>query len=402
MKRFNLTLLLVLSLFLSHLLTGCSPAIRAESEPVLAPAPAPQKAETLVITAVGDIMMHDTEIKAGYRNTEGSYDYSSFFQYVSPLLKASDLVIGNLETPLAGKSARYTGYPLFNAPEILAKNLKEAGFNIVSTANNHCLDRGEKGLLSTLRHLDEAGLQHAGTYANPEEKDKLLTLDIKGVKIAFLSYTFGSNGISLPATSPAAVNYLEPEQIEKDIAKAQVSGAKLIILALHFGQEYQPYPNAQQKQLVQAFFKAGAHVIIGHHPHVLQPPSIDSGLVFYSLGNFVSDQNGMERKSSVILNLHFTVRPETGEPQLQKASYIPIWTHRYLREGRTTFRVLPVEPALTSIQMGQNDYFSRSDIATLEKSWNYVTGHLRTGDPRIRLQELPIPLNGLQQIQTWE
>jgi hypothetical protein len=228
------------------------------------------------------------------------------------------------------------------------------------------------------------------------------------VKIAVLAYTSSTNGIFLSQGAAASVNYLEPKEIEAKIKKARESGAQLIILALHFGQEYQPYPDDQQRQLAHSFLETGADIILGHHPHVLQPAEIyvpenpeglEKKFVIYSLGNFVSDQKGLERKTSIILNLHFDYDPETRCLSPKEACYIPIWTHKTRRNGRLSFQVLPVEPALTSIRRGSATGFAPEDLADLEKAWTHATGHMQSSEPEIRLQQLPIPLEGLSSLE---
>ncbi len=405
MGKSLLTILLLTSFFV----TGCAMTSLADQnipEKEISPSPPD---DTLVITAVGDIMMHNTQIVAGYRQEKGDYDFGKFFTEITPLLKASDLVLGNLETTLSGKKAGYSGYPHFNAPEQLAHNLKEAGFHILTTANNHCLDKNFHGLVSTLNFLDQAGLLHTGTARSQEERDKILFVEKKGIKIAFLAYTYGTNGIKPPKDKPYAVNILDEGIIIDDIARAKIQGAQLIIVSLHFGQEYQPQPNSMQKNLAYRLFKAGADIILGHHPHVLQPMEIvtlkENGkeqhkFVIYSLGNFISDQSGLERQSSIILNVHIGIDRTTSEPYLKEVSYIPILTRRYFMHGKTGFQVLAIEPALTTIRTGSAHSFVPADIEKLEKAWNHVTHHLKSADPRIKLQPMAIPQNHLHLIKS--
>ncbi|MCR4441087.1 MAG: CapA family protein [Peptococcaceae bacterium] len=401
--------------FLALCLAGCGTDASATAVPSPVPAETvlavPPPDELIVITATGDIMMHNTQIKAGYRPADGSYDFSSFFEYVSPLLRASDLVIGNLETPLAGKKAGYSGFPRFNSPEALAENLKRTGFHVVTTANNHCLDKGDSGLASTLDFLDREGLLHTGTARSQEEHNKILVVERKGIKIAVLAYTFGTNGILPDKSRPFSVNYLEAEKVILDIGRAKSEGAQLVITCLHYGVEYQTHPNAEQINLAAAFLEAGADVVLGHHPHVLQPPAVVRSMqtgeeknkfAAYSLGNFISDQRGLERESSIILNLYFGIDPLTRKPYFKKAAYIPIKTRRFRQNGSLCFQVLPIEAALTSIKTKRASGFTRRDEIELEGAWAYVTNHLNTQDPLLSLQPLPIPLQGLQIISKWQ
>ncbi len=404
--RINKTILILgITIICLSLFVGCHPQSLSTIEPITQveepEAPPPPEPQNFTITLVGDIMIHNTQITSAYRSEIDSYDFSECFKPVKPILKASDLVIGNLETTLAGSKAVYSGYPRFNAPEQLAQNLKDAGFHVITTANNHSLDKGVTGVTETIRHLDEAGLLHTGTFATKEDQQKPLLTEVKGCKIVILAYTYGLNGLVLPKDTTVAINMLDAEQIKNDIKTAQEQEAQLILVALHFGEEYRPTATRAQIQLAQDILEAGAHVIIGHHPHVLEPIVItDEGssntkLTTYSLGNFISAQKGLERKSSIILNLHFTLEPEAIEPTLNKASYIPIWTHQYRHNGRLAFRVVPIEPALMSIAANRNDYFTANDSLELDKAWHHVQNALQITDPRISLQELQIPLDEL-------
>lgn len=396
--------LILMLLFISN--SACQSIDTVKGEPMpQSPEiiPAQKEDETLVISAVGDIMVHDTQIKAAYRPSSGDYDFSPFFTHITPLLFASDLTIGNLETTFAGKAAGYSGYPRFNCPEELAFDLKKVGFEVLLTANNHCLDKGQLGLINTLDTLDAAGILHTGTFHSQEERDNILIVEKKGIKIAVLSYTYGTNGLKPAKDKPFSVNYLSTEQICTDIKKAKSEkSAQLIIVCLHFGAEYKPHPSAEQHQLVQLLFDEGADAVLGYHPHVLQPayiftPEDDQGSIkfaIYSLGNFISDQKGLERVSSIILSLHYGINSDTGEPYFKKASYIPIRTRRYRQDGRAKFEVLPIEAALISSKKGDISLNSLEEKEFWD-SFSYICNHLKTEDPMFQLQPLAIPLNDL-------
>lgn len=402
-------LLLIVVIIAVSLFSGCTADSLATIEPLpIVEEQEPPQPESITITLVGDIMVHNTQLTAAYRPETDSYDFSEFFKPVQPIFQASDLVIGNLETTLAGAETGYTGYPRFNTPESMAGDLKKAGFDVVTTANNHSMDRGTKGITATLQHLDEAGLLHTGTFATKEDQLIPLITEVKGCKIAILSYTYGLNGHILPKDTSVAVNMLDPEQIKRDIQTAKEHNAQLIMVALHFGNEYRPTATTAQQQLAKAVIEAGADVIIGHHPHVLEPivitdeSSAETKLISYSLGNFVSAQVGVERKSSIILNLHYIFEPESKEICLDKASYIPIWTHQYKSKGRLAFRVVPIEAARVSTTTSQNDYFTPADIKELDKAWQHVQNSMENLDPRLKLYELQVPLQDMELFKGFE
>lgn len=382
------------------------PAAQEHASPTVPAAPQVRE-NMLVITAVGDIMMHDMQINAGYRS-RNKYDFFAFFARVKPLLDASDLVVGNLETPMAGKDAGYSGYPYFNAPEALAANLKDAGFDMLTTANNHALDQGRQGLKSTLNFLDQAGLLHTGTARSPEEQQKIMITETKGVKLAFLAYTYGTNGVALAKNYRYSVNYIDEDAIKKDIGRARELGAQLVIVSLHFGQEYETAPDAEQESLVRSLLASGADIILGHHSHVLQPVFWQKGVLpapsrfaAYSLGNFISAQEGLERNTSILLNLYIGI-DDAGKARLRKAGYIPIATRRFKENGATRFEVLPVEPALTSLQLGRNGGISAAlnndDYIFLRAAWDLTAARLQYGSFSFGPLRLPLPLDGLSHI----
>ncbi|NLY49452.1 MAG: CapA family protein [Firmicutes bacterium] len=252
------------------------------------------------------------------------YDFRPAFAAVKPHLSAADITVANLETIL-DDSRPYRGYPRFNSPAALAKALQDAGVNIVITANNHALDQGERGVLSTLANLKDAGLLAIGTYAQEEDRAPLI-LTVKGFKLAFLAYTTTTNGLPLPKGKDYLVNLWQAEQAAADIAAARAEGAEFVVVSLHFGQEYQRQPSKEQEEVVQQLVTAGADLILGSHPHVVQPiveiekPSGDGRvLVAYSLGNFISNQKDPYTDQGLILYATLRRHPLTGRVGL--ASY---------------------------------------------------------------------------------
>lgn len=379
---------------------GSAPAAAGKG---LRPPVIPEDWEFTIIST-GDIMMHSPQIKAGWQSESKSYDFSFMFERIAPLLRQGDLVIGNLETPLAGESNRgFTGYPMFNAPEILARNLKDAGFDVVSTANNHSLDRGFQGLCTTLDNLDAAELLYTGTFRSPEES-RILKLETAGVRIALIAATYGTNGLTLAKDKGFAINYINAGQLLADISQARQEGAQYVIVMLHWGVEYQTKPNKEQTELAQTLLKGGADLILGNHPHVLQRgeaihlaelyaqtekqssgqaaadlPSLvykASGkdqmkFVMYSQGNFVSNQEGMDRLSSILLKLTLGVDGATGEPYFKNAEYIPIYTQRRDRQGFSRHQVWPLELALAELA-GEKPPFGGEDKSNVPKAWDYI------------------------------
>jgi poly-gamma-glutamate synthesis protein (capsule biosynthesis protein) len=336
--RFLKTCLFLVTLLLPRLTAG------QEADSVPAVPPAGQEADSvLTVMFTGDIMGHDGQILSAYDDSTGTYSYDSVFKYVSPLLSAADITVGNLEVTLGGKP--YKGYPAFSSPDELALACREAGFDILTTANNHAADRGPKGIARTIRVLDSLNIRHTGTWINSEARDTLSPLMItgKGISLALLSYTYGTNGIVVPP--PAIVSYIDTIRIANDIKASAERGADLVIVSVHWGTEYDTLPSAEQKLLAAAMFRSGADIIIGSHPHVIQPmtASVDStGLtqpVVWSMGNFVSNQRQQRRDGGAVICLELTKRGD--KVFITEAGYILTWVYTPVENGKRKFFILP-------------------------------------------------------------
>jgi len=342
----------------------------------------------VTIAAVGDILMWRRQIAAARLGKSDRFSFDGMFRPVAPYLRAADLTIGNLETTLSGREAQYerrnrkTGWPMFNCPDELASTLKRAGFDILTTANNHCMDRGEKGLVRTLRVLDRHNLAHTGTFRTQEASRKWLIKQVKGIKFGILAYTYGTNRIPLPKGKPWLVNRIRKPKILRDL-KALRPLVDVIIVALHFGQEFKRFPTASQRSLVRTLFAHGADIILGAHPHVLQPmgfrqvsgaPGLKKKFVIYSLGNFISDRmlNRLQSESGAILNLTIE-KNARGHVFLAGASYVPTWVHKRVQGGKLRFRVLPIRRYLRNPDAA----ISKEDRRTMRRGWHNTTSHLK-------------------------
>lgn len=339
--------------------------------------------------AVGDIMVHSPQLPAYYNARTGRYDFSPWFSEVKPLLSQGDWVVGNLETPLAGKDLKYTGYPRFNAPPELAETLRDAGFDILSTANNHTLDRGYVGLARTLRRLREAGLVPVGTAVSLADSQRLAVVERSGIKLGFLAYTYGTNGIPLPRDKPYAVNLISLPAMSADIARLKRAGADAVVVSLHFGTEYERMPNAGQRALARQTIEAGADIVLGSHSHVVQPyetievadpqapGGVRRGFVIYSLGNFISNQKGNWKDVGVILKLKLTKTAQADGTSLTEWSGVettPTWV--YTREvGKKKYYVVLPLPQTLAARASQER--TEAEYAKMEELLNGMGRHLR-------------------------
>lgn len=310
---------------------------------------APDTAE-IKLTFVGDIMGHDSQIASAEVVKDSMYDYTPCFEWVRPILQEADLAIGNLELTLPGKPP-YKGYPRFRSPDDLALALRHAGFDLLVTSNNHSNDGGKMGVINTILKLDDYYFYHTGTFQNQQIRDAYYPLIVyKGpFKLAFLNYTYGTNG--LPTTPPTIVNEIDEDQIEKDMEEAQALEPDAIIVIMHWGQEYQLVESRKQRKLAEKIFEWGADLIIGAHPHVIQPIKTQAlpkdprktGLVAYSLGNFISGQRKTNTDGGLIVEVKLKKDMSNGSTFIDSHNYIPVW--RYIEKGEnkeTTYRLIPI------------------------------------------------------------
>lgn len=304
-------------------------------------------------------MVHESQIHAAYDEQSKHYDFSSVFSPVAPLFSGADVAIANLETTLPGKN--YSGYPAFGAPDSLIDAIKGAGINLLTTANNHCIDKGRAALIRTLRVLDEKGIPHLGTYASKAayEQQRVFFLEKNGIAVAMLNYTYGTNEI--PTPKGTVVNRIDKAQISKDIALAREKRPDTIIVLFHFGEEYLNEPDAFQRQMVEHALANGADIVLGGHPHHVQRyqrvTRKDAGgverehLVAYSLGNFVSAQRQRYTDGGMVLYFTLVKRQEAGgEASIEIADvhHKLVWVHVGHHAGKKQFHILPIESTLAT------------------------------------------------------
>lgn len=311
--------------------------------------------DTLRLLFVGDLMQHQGQIDAA--RTARGYDYSACFAYVKEVISQADFAVANLEVTLGGKP--YRGYPAFSAPDEYLTAIHDAGFNVLLTANNHCLDRGRKGLERTLRLIDSLHIPAAGTYTDIEDRRTRypLLLEKKGFRIALLNYTYGTNGIPVP--SPAVVNLIDTTVIAQDIEKARQLHPDVLLACMHWGVEYQSLPGKEQQKLAQWLFAKGVDHIIGAHPHVVQPIEVHTDsltrqkrLVAYSLGNFISNMSARRTDGGLMLQMEFVKNGAEKEKksreeekrgaQLKKCEYYLVWTDRPIHSKKKNHQILPI------------------------------------------------------------
>ncbi len=311
---------------------------------------------SITISAVGDIMAHQSNLNNAYNPKTRTYDFSGFLEYVSPYLSKSDLTIGNFETVTAGPSSGYTSFPRFNTPDSILTALSNTGFDVLSTANNHCLDRGINGLTRTIKKITENKMINVGSSI--DGKNKYITKEVNGIKVSILSYTYAFNGNEANLSSKQKSTYLSPlneTQIKKDIGTVKAQGTDAVIVIIHWGTEYQRTPNTSQTSLAKKMLTWGADIILGSHPHVVQKSEIvkidgKDKFVIYSMGNFISGYrrtdtakrpNKVYTEDGVIVQLKLEKNPKGGVI-LKNADYIPTWVDKNYVNNRPVFKIIPI------------------------------------------------------------
>lgn len=376
-KFFRFIILLAIIIFLLFKL----PSVLKDSENQISNnketnAPIPKQPTTIHMSVIGDIMSHSTNFKNAYDSSDKTYDFSNTFSNISTYIQDADIAVGNLETTFAGSSRGYSGYPTFNTPEALGKNLKDLGIDVLSTANNHCMDKGYSGLVSTLDFLDKFGISHTGTYRSSEDQNTILIKDVNGIKIAFLAFTYGTNGITIPSDKSYAVNLIDKELIKNQIELAKKQEVDLICVNMHWGIEYKLTQNKTQEDLSNFLFENGVDLILGSHPHVLEPMekrtvtledgSTKDGFVIYSLGNFMSGQIYANTKSSVILDIQIT-KSFDDKISIDSVNYVPIYLYDKgaNSKARTRYTLMDVDKSISDYDNG-NSNISKSLYDTLK------------------------------------
>ena len=336
---------------------------------------------TFTLTAIGDIMCHNTQYIDAYNDETGEYDFSYVFDDISLYTKTADICVGNLETTFAGEDVGYSSYPTFNTPDSLAYELKDIGVDVLSTAGNHALDKGFNGLSRTIDVLNDADISHLGTYKTKEEQDKTLIKYVKGIKIAFVNFAYGTNGIPIPSDKPYCVNLIDENLMKEQIDMAKQEDPDIIIACMHWGTEYKTTPNSTQEQLADFLFKNGVDIILGTHPHVLEPMekrtvtlddgTTKDGFVIYSLGNFIADQNAEYTRDSIILNIDITKHAD-GKITIDNYEYVPIYMYKDTSKKKQKMKLLDINKNIYNYENYLDDTISESLYNTLKSELSKI------------------------------
>ena len=394
MKNKKVILSILLTLILSFTIISCNSC----NEPTT-PTIAEKEDTTISVLGAGDVLMHMEQVYSGYDSKTNTYNYDDFFTYVKDYVSTSDLAICNSETTYLGKGHNFSGYPKFNSPKEILNSIKNAGFDMVCSTHNHINDMGDKGIESTAKLIKEAGLDLLGIKNGVSDKNYIVK-DIKGVKIGITNYTYSTidkngyryiNGLPLSKEMEPKINLFSDSNIENDINNMKSTydnmlkdGAEFTIFYIHWGNEYQLQPSAQQEKLAGMLNSIGVNVIFGSHPHVVQPirtlkndTNGNETLVCYSLGNFISNQRfetmgNIKSEDGLMVKL-FITKDSNNKLKLTSYETEPTWVYKYVNaSGKTVYNILPTNKILESndIEGLSEDVFNR--VKNSNKSTNEI------------------------------
>ena len=314
--------------------------------------------QSIWIAATGDIMFHSPQVRTAYDQVSGKYNFESSFTEVKPYLSCVDFTLGNFETTTAGADRGFSGYPAFNAPDETIVALKNAGYDFLSTANNHCLDRGILGIERTIDQMNLNGILHTGTFkSDAVDLPRYAIYDVQGFNIAVLSITYGCNGIENQYSDTLVnqvVNITDKTDIEKILTEIDSKDVDSTIVFAHWGNEYQLTPSTDQRELAEQMVSWGADIILGSHPHVIQASEImykdgEPKYVIYSMGNFISNQSRFTLSSSNAkytengVIVYLKLMKSNQKTRLASVKHIPTWVMRKDANDQYAYKILPIE-----------------------------------------------------------
>lgn len=382
---------------------------------------------TIKISAVGDVMLHSPQINAAYDSEKGKYDFNHNFTYIKPYIERSDLAIANFESTFGGSERGYSGFPMFNVPDEMAKALNNAGFDVIATSNNHTLDTGKNGVFRTIDVLQQNNLDVIGTRKD-EDSAAYVVKDVQGIQVGLTAWTYETprhgdnktlNGIIMPKDMEPLIDSFSYQHLDEDLKRMEQrvqqlrdEGAEVIIFYMHWGDEYSRQPNDYQEQIAQALANFGVDIVFGSHPHVIQTIEMIASevddhetVVVYSMGNFISNQRGHLVTSGrgftedgIIVNINVTKNYETDTISIDEVTYVPTWVHLYDTNARRVYEILPAADVFANDEILQFN-LSNSAYERIRKSKDdtvsIIEDRLRKGNVASELtdEELELFLN---------
>lgn len=314
--------------------------------------PIEERIESITMVSIGDIMFHDSQIEATDAH-ESQYFFEDSIKLTKPYFEKADITIGNFESTSTPSQA-YRGYPTFNSPVESLDAIADAGFDILSTINNHTLDTGKQGVIDTYNSIVERGMIPLGTKTSPDI-ESLKVVEKKGIKLGFLAYTYSYNGLDAALSAEEhsyMVSPIDEVRMEKEIKESVELNNDLTVVMMHWGNEYQTSPTESQKDLAKKIVEWGADIILGSHPHVVQEHEmVDDAFVIYSMGNFISNQrletvDDIETERGLMIEFTIEKNFDSNETIVKEIEYHPLWVNKYLIDGVNFHQVIPARDYL--------------------------------------------------------
>ncbi len=317
-----------------------------------------EKDKKLSFVMVGDSLIHEAVYADAYQ--DGNYDFKPMLEEMKPIISSYDLAFYNQESILGGKELGLSTYPRFNSPYEVGDAFLDAGFDLVSLANNHTLDRGEQAIRNSLAYWKNQNAITAGSYESEEDRNQIRMYEKNGITYALFSYTYWTNGLKIPDGKLYLLNRYDEETVKQDIEKVR-DQVDVIMVSMHFGNEYEHNPSGEQRKIASYLASLGVDIIIGHHPHVVQPIEfIDNTLVIYSLGNFLSAQRGIERLTGLMVSLDIIKDKDTNEISLENIQAELTYTYSdNEKDGRGNFKVYPYTKLTEEILPNYETYYQK-------------------------------------------
>ena len=330
------------------------------------------------LVMVGDALIH-SNIYLDAKKSDGTYDFKPMLELTKPITSKYDLAYYNQETILGGTSLGISSYPRFNSPTEVGDAFLDSGFNLVSLANNHTMDKGEQGVINSLNYWNEKkDVVHAGQYSSFDDRDSVNVYEKNGIKYAFFSYTTWTNGLETPAGKEYLNNVYSNDKAQNDISKVRDS-VDVVIVAMHWGNEYSLGVSDKQIEIANYLSSLGVDIIIGSHPHVVEPVEfIGKTLVIYSLGNFISDQEGIERLTGLMMSVDIKKSVDSGITTISLDNLKADLVYTYSKYGRG-FKIYPYSELNNVILPDYREYYEKYKGVVMSKCNNIEFVQLKEG-----------------------
>lgn len=349
-------LLLILGILLYKIYNTSNEPIKKDDDKVVVTTTKKKDSNKLSMVMVGDCLIHRF-VYTDALNEDGTYSFSNMFTEVEDLIKGHDLAFYNQESNIGGKELGLSAYPRFNSPEEIGDDMVDLGFNLVSLANNHTMDKGEKGVINSVNYWKtKPGVYYTGQALSFEDREEnIKILEKNGIKYALFAYTTVTNGLLPPTGKEYLSNIYSEEKVREDIEKVK-DEADLIIVSMHWGEEYTTYPSSGQKAIAKYLSSLGVNLVIGNHAHSIQPVEmIDDTLVFYALGNFIAAQDTKDKQTGALVSLNIN-KDDNGNITFSDIKADLIYTYF---KGSSNFKVYPYTKLDNSILNNYETYYNK-------------------------------------------